>query len=142
MWIYALIFQWKGEKTKALWMSVLLLRIHPQTKSFKYRFIYLLKNELVKISGLDKRVIHSQYPICQNISRGGPICCVCCQFGVVFAGAQKNIGPSGVVLVIVRRDLLGKPLPITPLVFDFTVMTKDNSLHNTPPTFGSVLSTS
>lgn len=57
------------------------------------------------------------------------------QFGVVFAGAQKNIGPAGVVLVIVRRDLLGSPLPITPLVFDFTVMTKDNSLHNTPPTF-------
>ncbi|XP_054288350.1 probable phosphoserine aminotransferase [Macrosteles quadrilineatus] len=58
------------------------------------------------------------------------------KFGVVFAGAQKNIGPSGTVLVIVRRDLLGSPLPITPLVWDFTVMTKDNSLHNTPPTFG------
>ncbi|XP_046678831.1 probable phosphoserine aminotransferase [Homalodisca vitripennis] len=57
------------------------------------------------------------------------------KFGVVFAGAQKNIGPSGVVLVIVRRDLLGSPLPITPLVFDFTVFDKDNSLHNTPPTF-------
>lgn len=53
----------------------------------------------------------------------------------MFAGAQKNIGPAGVVLVIVRRDLLGAALAITPLVFDFTAMDKDNSLLNTPPTF-------
>ncbi|CAB0010561.1 unnamed protein product [Nesidiocoris tenuis] len=58
------------------------------------------------------------------------------KFGVIFAGAQKNVGPSGVTLVIVREDLLGNPLPICPLVFDFTVMAQDNSLHNTPPTFG------
>ncbi|BES95269.1 phosphoserine aminotransferase [Nesidiocoris tenuis] len=58
------------------------------------------------------------------------------KFGVIFAGAQKNVGPSGVTLVIVREDLLGNALPICPLVFDFTVMAQDNSLHNTPPTFG------
>lgn len=57
------------------------------------------------------------------------------KFGVIFAGAQKNIGPPGVTLVIVREDLLGNPLPICPLILDFTVMAKDNSLHNTPPTF-------
>ncbi|XP_014245429.1 probable phosphoserine aminotransferase isoform X1 [Cimex lectularius] len=57
------------------------------------------------------------------------------KFGVIFAGAQKNIGPAGVTLVIVREDLLGKPMPVCPTVWDFTVMAKDNSLHNTPPTF-------
>lgn len=57
------------------------------------------------------------------------------KFGVIFAGAQKNVGPAGVVMVIIRKDLLGTPMPICPLVFDFTVMHKDNSLHNTPPTF-------
>lgn len=57
------------------------------------------------------------------------------KFGVIFAGAQKNIGPAGVVMVIIRKDLLGSPMPICPLILDFTVMNKDNSLHNTPPTF-------
>ncbi|KAK9496764.1 hypothetical protein O3M35_013044 [Rhynocoris fuscipes] len=57
------------------------------------------------------------------------------KFGVIFAGAQKNIGPPGVTLVIVREDLLGSPMSICPLILDFTVMAKDNSLHNTPPTF-------
>jgi len=58
------------------------------------------------------------------------------KFGVIFAGAQKNVGPSGVTVVIVRDDLLGSPMTICPTVFDFTIMAKDNSLHNTPPTFG------
>lgn len=57
------------------------------------------------------------------------------RFAVVFAGAQKNIGPPGVVLVIIKREFLGKPMAICPTVFDFTIMDKDNSLHNTPPTF-------
>ncbi|XP_015124525.1 probable phosphoserine aminotransferase [Diachasma alloeum] len=57
------------------------------------------------------------------------------KFGVIYAGAQKNIGPSGVTLVIVREDLLGKALPICPSVLDYTVMANDNSLYNTPPTF-------
>ncbi|XP_012260518.1 probable phosphoserine aminotransferase [Athalia rosae] len=57
------------------------------------------------------------------------------KFAVVFAGAQKNIGPAGVTLVIVRDDVLRNPMPICPTVLDFTVMAKDNSNHNTPPTF-------
>ncbi|XP_046407839.1 probable phosphoserine aminotransferase [Ischnura elegans] len=57
------------------------------------------------------------------------------KFGVIFAGAQKNIGPAGVTLVIVREDLIGKALPVCPLIFDFNVLAKDNSVHNTPPTF-------
>ncbi|XP_011305706.1 probable phosphoserine aminotransferase [Fopius arisanus] len=57
------------------------------------------------------------------------------KFGVIYAGAQKNIGPSGVTLVIVREDLLGKALPVCPSVLDYTIMANDNSLYNTPPTF-------
>lgn len=57
------------------------------------------------------------------------------QFGVIYAGAQKNIGPSGITLVIVREDLIGYAMPITPSVFDFAVIAKDNSVYNTPPTF-------
>ncbi|CAL8103948.1 unnamed protein product [Orchesella dallaii] len=57
------------------------------------------------------------------------------KFGLIYAGAQKNIGPAGVTLVIVREDLIGKALPITPTVLDYAVMAKENSLHNTPPCF-------
>ena len=58
------------------------------------------------------------------------------RFGLLFAGAQKNIGPAGVTVVIVRRDLLGKAMPITPTMLDYKVHADNNSLYNTPPTYG------
>jgi phosphoserine aminotransferase len=58
------------------------------------------------------------------------------KFGLIYAGAQKNIGPSGIVVVIVREDLIGKARPGTPMVWDFKGMADDNSMLNTPPTFG------
>lgn len=57
------------------------------------------------------------------------------KFGVIFACAQKNIGPAGITLVIVRDDLIGHQLSITPTILDFSIVAKDNSINNTPPTF-------
>ena len=57
------------------------------------------------------------------------------RFGLIYAGAQKNIGPSGLVIVIVRDDLIGRARPDTPLVFDYKAVADDHSLLNTPPTF-------
>jgi phosphoserine aminotransferase len=57
------------------------------------------------------------------------------KFGVIFGGAQKNIGPAGVTIVIIREDLMGNSLKYTPSVFDFATIAKDNSLYNTPPSF-------
>ena len=57
------------------------------------------------------------------------------RFGVIYAGAQKNIGPAGVTLVIVRKDLLGHARPICPKVLDWTVMAEKGSMLNTPPTY-------
>jgi phosphoserine aminotransferase len=57
------------------------------------------------------------------------------KYGVIYAGAQKNIGPAGVTIVIVREDLLNDALPITPSVLSYKIMAKENSLHNTPPCF-------
>ncbi|CAG9766828.1 unnamed protein product [Ceutorhynchus assimilis] len=57
------------------------------------------------------------------------------KFGCIFGGAQKNIGPSGVVVVIVREDLLGNAMKICPSVFNFTQVHKENSVLNTPATF-------
>ena len=57
------------------------------------------------------------------------------KFGVAYAGAQKNVGPAGLTIVIVRRDLLGRARKICPKVFNWTVMTEKGSMLNTPPTF-------
>ncbi|MQM15724.1 hypothetical protein Taro_048674 [Colocasia esculenta] len=54
-------------------------------------------------------------------------------FGMIYAGAQKNVGPSGVTIVIVRKDLLGKAQPITPVMLDLKVQADSASLYNTPP---------
>ncbi len=58
------------------------------------------------------------------------------KFGLIYAGAQKNMGPSGLTLVIVRDDLIGHARPGTPLVFDYKGMADEGSMLNTPPTFG------
>ncbi len=58
------------------------------------------------------------------------------RFGVIYAGAQKNIGPSGLTVVIVRADLLGHARAGTPSVMDWQAMAAQDSMLNTPPTFG------
>ncbi|KAI1900121.1 hypothetical protein AGOR_G00046760 [Albula goreensis] len=57
------------------------------------------------------------------------------KFGLIFAGAQKNVGCAGVTVVIVREDLLGKTLNECPVVLDYQVQAGNNSLYNTPPCF-------
>jgi phosphoserine aminotransferase len=58
------------------------------------------------------------------------------RFGLIYAGAQKNMGPSGLVVVIVREELLGHARAGTPAVWDFKAMAAEGSMLNTPPTFG------
>ena len=57
------------------------------------------------------------------------------RFGLIYAGAQKNQGPAGLTLVIVRRELLGRARAATPRVFDYRLIAEEHSLLNTPPTF-------
>jgi len=58
------------------------------------------------------------------------------RFAVIYAGAQKNIGPAGLTVVIVRDDLLGETLAGTPSMFDYKLHADNGSMLNTPPTFG------
>ncbi|MCT8345087.1 MULTISPECIES: 3-phosphoserine/phosphohydroxythreonine transaminase [Photorhabdus] len=62
------------------------------------------------------------------------------RYGMIYAGAQKNIGPAGLTLVIVREDLLGKARKETPSILDYTVLAENDSMFNTPPTFAWYLS--
>jgi phosphoserine aminotransferase len=61
------------------------------------------------------------------------------RFGLIYAGAQKNIGPAGLVVVIVREDLLGRALADTPNVLNYKLMAEADSMLNTPPTFSVYL---
>lgn len=58
------------------------------------------------------------------------------KFGLIYAGAQKNIGPSGLTLVIIRDDLLGMAPLTIPTIMDYAVMAEHDSMLNTPPTYG------
>lgn len=57
------------------------------------------------------------------------------KFGIIFAGAQKNLAPAGLTIVIIRRDLAGRELPITPLMLSYKTMIEKDSMYNTPPTY-------
>jgi phosphoserine aminotransferase len=56
-------------------------------------------------------------------------------YGVIYAGAQKNVGPAGLTIVIVRDDLIGHALPICPSAFNWKIVADNNSMFNTPPTY-------
>ncbi|SNR70687.1 phosphoserine aminotransferase apoenzyme [Methylobacillus rhizosphaerae] len=58
------------------------------------------------------------------------------QYGLIYAGAQKNIGPAGLTIVIVREDLIGQTISGTPTMFDYKVHADNDSMYNTPPTYG------
>jgi len=57
------------------------------------------------------------------------------KFGLIYAGAQKNIGPAGLTIVIVREDLIGQTVPGTPAMLDYKIHADNSSMYNTPPTY-------
>jgi phosphoserine aminotransferase len=57
------------------------------------------------------------------------------RYGVIYAGAQKNIGPAGLTVVIVRDDLIGQPVQGQPVMFDYATHADNDSMYNTPPTY-------
>jgi len=58
------------------------------------------------------------------------------RYGVIYAGAQKNIGPAGLTVVIVRDDLIGQAIDGQPVMFDYATHANNDSMYNTPPTYG------
>jgi phosphoserine aminotransferase len=62
------------------------------------------------------------------------------KYGLIYAGAQKNIGPAGLTIVIVREDLIGETLAGTPTMFDYKIHADNESMYNTPPTYAWYLS--
>lgn len=58
------------------------------------------------------------------------------KYGLIYAGAQKNMGPSGLTVVIIREDLIGNAKDITPTMFNYQIHADNGSMYNTPPTYG------
>jgi phosphoserine aminotransferase len=58
------------------------------------------------------------------------------KYGIIYAGAQKNIGPAGLTLVIMREDLIGEAIDGTPVMFQYATQSDNGSMYNTPPTYG------
>ena len=57
------------------------------------------------------------------------------RFGLIYAGAQKNVAPAGLTIVIVRENLIGKARPDTPVMFDYKTLADNDSMYNTPPCY-------
>lgn len=103
-------------------------------------YVHLCSNETIHGVELhempDLAALGSQAPLvidCSSHIASRPI--DWSRVAVAYGGAQKNIGPSGLTLVIIREDLLGHALPITPTAFDFKVVADNGSMYNTPPTY-------
>lgn len=98
-------------------------------------YVHYTPNET--IGGLCLRSIeHSEVPIVADYSSGilsEPLDVN--KFSLIYGGAQKNIGPSGLGFVVIKKDLLGNPQPITPNLLNYTLIHEGESMSNTPPTF-------
>lgn len=112
-------------------------------------YVFLCGNET--IDGVEFNSSHID-EIRAKVGENVPIVADCCsnlfsqpidisKFGVIFAGAQKNFGPAGVTCVIIRDDLIGMAIKECPTVFDYKVLVGNNSLYQTPPTFGIYMCT-
>lgn len=57
------------------------------------------------------------------------------KFNLIYAGAQKNVGPAGLTIVVVKKDIINNPMPICPTMLKYSTQAENNSLYNTPPAF-------
>lgn len=78
---------------------------------------------------------HNQILVCDSSSNFCSKPIDVSKFGLIYAGAQKNIGPSGITVVIVREDLIGKIWEKAPIMSDYKIFAENKSLYNTPPSF-------
>jgi len=104
------------------------------------RYVHLCTNETihgVEVHTLpDLKALGSQAPLVIDFSSHVASRSVnWSKVGLAFGGAQKNLGPAGLTLVVVREDLLGHALPICPSAFNYKTVADNQSMYNTPPTY-------
>ena len=97
------------------------LHITSNNTIYGTRFTSLPKTKLPIISDMSSFILSEEI----NVS----------DYGLIYAGAQKNIGPAGLAIVIVKTDLIGKERDITPLLYSYKAVAEEDSMLNTPPTY-------
>lgn len=88
---------------------------------FGTRFTEIPKTDATLVTDMSSNILSEQV----NVN----------DYGLIYAGAQKNIAPAGVTIVIVRKDLLGNQSPVCPTMLRYDIQAKNDSLYNTPPCF-------
>ena len=114
----------------------------PDVKGLKYDkdadYVYICDNNTVYGTKYKEYPVTGDIPLVADMSScflSEPIDIK--KFGIIFAGAQKNVGPAGVTIYIIREDLLAKPSPKPlPAYLDLRIHASNNSVYNTPPTYG------
>lgn len=114
---YTYIPDWKGHLTP----GADYLHITTNNTIYGTHFVELPESEAPLVADMSSNILGEVY----DVNR----------FGVIYAGAQKNIGPAGLCVLIVRRDLLGKAQPICPKVYNWATQADSESMLNTPNTF-------
>ncbi|MBR1586135.1 MAG: 3-phosphoserine/phosphohydroxythreonine transaminase [Clostridia bacterium] len=114
---YTFIPDWKGKLTP----GADYLHITTNNTIYGTHYIELPQGDAPLVADMSSNILGEVYDIEQ--------------FGAVYAGAQKNIGPAGLCVLIVRKDLLGKAQPICPKVFNWATQADNESMLNTPNTF-------
>ena len=105
----------------------------PRTKAD----FYICQNNTIYGTHYSKLPETGNVPLVADLSS-----CICSEpidvskYGLIFAGAQKNLGPAGVTIVIIREDLISEPMEFTPTMLRYDIHAKNNSLYNTPPCYG------
>ena len=110
--------------------------LDPATFSKDADYFYICENNTIFGTKFHKLPETGDVPLVADMSScilSEP--CDVSKYGLIFAGAQKNMGPAGLTVVIVREDLLGYPREGIPTMFDYNVHVKNDSMYNTPPTY-------
>ena len=103
-------------------------------------YLHLTSNNTIYGTQWQEFLGHSPIPVVADMSSdilSRPI--DISSFGLIYAGAQKNLGPAGVTVVIIRKDMLGQPDDSLPTMLDYRTHLKNDSLYNTPPTMSVYL---
>lgn len=108
------------------------LRLNPEAA-----YVHYTPNETIRGVEFDYIPDTGDVPLVADMSSNILSCEIdISRFGMIYAGAQKNIGPAGLTVVIIRDDLLAEPAPQTPSLFNYKAIAAAKSMLNTPPTFG------
>lgn len=111
-------------------------KLDPTTFDSQADYFYICQNNTIYGTRYSRLPQTGSVPLVADLSS-----CICSEpvdvtkYGLIFAGAQKNLGPAGLTIVIIRQDLISEPMPFTPTMLQYKIHADNGSMYNTPPTY-------